>query len=193
MLTSARDVLSSDSEEYRTLNSSIASAYAAIVELYMTDLCDEANAEETCESYVAKAINTDPMCVDGHQALANLRLVRARLPEARAALDQVLLLLQNLGESNMPTPEFLAETARMFVELEAWPQVVDVTSIGIHISEEPDLLYMHAFAKYKLGSVEECRDAVEVLREKLKEDPDVEIAEALAELETQIESAMDTD
>lgn len=75
----------------------------------------------------------------------------------------------------------------MYVELEAWSEVREVTEIGIHISEQPDLLYLNAFSKFKLG--EDCRDVLEVLREVLETDPSPEIAEAMNELESRLDFA----
>lgn len=142
---------------------------------------------------MAEAIKADPKCPDAHQSLANLRLVRARFPEARSALDSVLAILRGMEETNWPTPEFLAETARMLVELEAWADVEEVTAMGIKQSEECDLLYLSAFAKFKQGKKEECRDALELLKEKLEEDPNPEIGEAASELQAQLGDPMDTD
>lgn len=122
-----------------------------------------------------------------------MRLIRGRLPEARAALDDVLRLLRNTSENSLPTPQFLAETARMLIELEAWGEVEEVTNLGISQSEECDLLYMNAFAKFKQEKKDDCRDVLELLRERLKEQPDAEIAEATAELAAQVGEAMETD
>lgn len=193
LLTASKAALTPNSEAALAANSSLASAYAAVAELYMTDLCDEANAEETCERCVTEAIATDPSCVDGHQALANLRLIRGRLPEARTALDEVLRLLRTASEGSLPTPQFLAETARMLIELEMWSEVEEATNLGISQSEECDLLYMNAFAKFKQGKKEDCRDTLELLRERLKEQPDAEIEEATGELAAQVGEAMETD
>ena len=81
----------------------------------------------------------------------------------------------------------------MLVELEAWTEVEEVTGLGITQSEECDLLYMSAFAKFKQGKKEDCRDSLELLRERLKEQPDAEIAEATGELAAQVGEAMETD
>ena len=48
-------------DEYRILKRQLAQAYAAIAELYMTDLCDETDAQQTCEGLIQSAINTDDL------------------------------------------------------------------------------------------------------------------------------------
>jgi hypothetical protein len=52
---------------------------------------------------------------------------------------------------------------------------------------------MNAFAKFKQDKKDDCRDVLELLRERLKEQPDAEIAEATAELAAQVGEAMETD
>ena len=41
-----------------------ASAYASIAELYMTDLCDEPNAEQSCEQALQEALKVAAQNVD---------------------------------------------------------------------------------------------------------------------------------
>lgn len=126
--------------------------------------------------------------MEGYQALAGLRLIRGRLSEAQTALERELQLLRSLGEATTPSPQFLAETSRLFIELEAWPQVSEVTEMALHISEQSDLLYMNAFARYKQHQAEDARDVLDLLQERLKLEPDAEIAEAAAELEREVEA-----
>lgn len=42
----------------------VSSAHASIAELYMTDLCDEPNAEQHCESSLKDALAVDNTNVD---------------------------------------------------------------------------------------------------------------------------------
>ena len=126
--------------------------------------------------------------MEGYQALASLRLIRGRISEAQEALDRELQLLRSMGEATTPSPQFLAETSRLFIELEAWPQVAEVTEIALHISEQSDLLYMNAFALYKQHRPEDAKDILELLQERLKQEPDAEIAEAAAELGREVEA-----
>jgi len=42
----------------------VASAYASIAELYMTDLCDEAGAEQNCEGSLQEGLKVDPTNID---------------------------------------------------------------------------------------------------------------------------------
>mmetsp|Transcript_56368 Transcript_56368/g.150748 ORF Transcript_56368/g.150748 Transcript_56368/m.150748 type:complete len:415 (-) Transcript_56368:38-1282(-) len=61
----------------------IASAYASIAELFMTDLCDAEDAEERCEAALACGLQADARCLQVTIAKATLRKVQGRLDEAR--------------------------------------------------------------------------------------------------------------
>ncbi len=64
-----------------------ASAYASIAELYMTEpLCDEPDAEITCEQSLTTALQIDPQNIDSLQAMGNLRMLRGKDKEAAVLL-----------------------------------------------------------------------------------------------------------
>eukprot|EP00536_Pseudo-nitzschia_multiseries_P007613 jgi/Psemu1/305062/fgenesh1_kg.181_\ len=78
------DVAMEDETDGASINQStllkqkLSAAYCNIVELYLTDLCDEEAAESNCEQYLEKAlqlkdIDGEPM-VDALQTAASLRL-----------------------------------------------------------------------------------------------------------------------
>lgn len=99
-------------------NPETASAYAAIAELFMTDLCDEPNAERTCELCLKNALKIDDTCIDAYQSLANLRLIRGNYAEAKEAMERLKSILNNCGVFNLPSCQFLGESARILIELE---------------------------------------------------------------------------
>ena len=61
-------------------------AFCALAELYMTDLCDEPDAETLCRNYVARAVSSDPSNPEAHQTEAGLLLVTGDTDGARTAL-----------------------------------------------------------------------------------------------------------
>jgi len=74
-----------------------ASAFASIAELYMTEpLCDEAEAENTCEQSLNMALQIDAQNIDALQALGNLRMLRGKDKEAEALLMQVVRKLNEI-------------------------------------------------------------------------------------------------
>lgn len=76
-------------EEVHLTKKQIASAQASIADLYMTDLCDEPNAESNCEVALNEALKMDSNNIDALQSLANLRMIRNKDDEARELLGHV--------------------------------------------------------------------------------------------------------
>ena len=68
----------------------LASAHCCLVELYMTDLCDEENAEQLCENHLARALELHPNGFEPNTMGASLRLVQQRREEAVVHVDKVI-------------------------------------------------------------------------------------------------------
>merc|ERR1719491_1092557 len=62
----------------------LCTAQCSVAELYLTDLCDEVDAESKCESYLKTALQLgdNESTPDATQAMANLRLCQSRGVEA---------------------------------------------------------------------------------------------------------------
>lgn len=62
----------------------LCTAQCSVAELYLTDLCDEVDAESKCESYLKSALQlgNNESTPDATQAMANLRLCQSRGVEA---------------------------------------------------------------------------------------------------------------
>jgi hypothetical protein len=107
-----------------------------MAELYLTDLCFDEDAEMKCERFISLALEQDPLNLDGHQAMASLRLSQNRVVDAapimleifrqtmqqraiynQRTIVQDLLQPENEGEGNdIPTMEFSIQTAKLLVE-----------------------------------------------------------------------------
>lgn len=66
----------------------ISTACCSVAELYMTDLCDEEEAENQCLAYINKAIETDPSNPEAFQFMASYQLVRQQPDEARTFIKK---------------------------------------------------------------------------------------------------------
>ncbi|CAG9335146.1 unnamed protein product [Blepharisma stoltei] len=167
-------------QEDEGIKSQIASAYAAISELFMTDLCDEPNAESTCELCIKNALKFDDTCIDAYQILANLRLIRGNYAEARDAMEKFKTILLHCGVFNLPSSQSLGESSRTLVELEDWDGVLFVCDVGLSIDDtQNELIYMQAFALYKLNRKQEASELLDFLSQKQL---DSELQEAVSEL-----------
>lgn len=74
------DVLSqipSEDEQTKEFRKELSSAYCAVAELYMTDLCDNAEAEEQSLNSVEKAVQVDAQNPEAWQTKARLHLIKS--------------------------------------------------------------------------------------------------------------------
>ncbi|POS82400.1 hypothetical protein EPUL_006768 [Erysiphe pulchra] len=96
----------------------LAGALCSIVEVYMTDLSWEENAEQKCEALVTEATLVSPECAEPWQTLANVRLSQNRVDDARAALKRSLDLWKDLPSQDPNVPEYPTRVslARLLME-----------------------------------------------------------------------------
>lgn len=108
--------------------------HAVCWQVFLTDLCDEPDAEQRCESAVQHALSlgeSSPAAqAEALQALANLRLTQSRREEARTALTQVASLTAAAVDSGdlakLPTHEFRTTTGKLLLEAEMPDAACDV-------------------------------------------------------------------
>lgn len=74
----------------------LAVALCGVVEVYMTDLSWEEDAEAKCEALVTEATLVCPGLADVWQTLANVRISQSRMEDARAALERSLELWEEV-------------------------------------------------------------------------------------------------
>ena len=60
-----------------TLTRELSNAHCAVAELWMTDLCDEKDAEMECSSSIAKAVESDPSNPEAWQTKARFHLIKS--------------------------------------------------------------------------------------------------------------------
>ena len=85
-------------EPQAQLQRRLSEAYCSLAELYMTDLCDEQDAEARCDSYSAAALSADEGNAEAHQVRGRLCLVLKRDDEARTHLARCCALIHAIEE-----------------------------------------------------------------------------------------------
>ena len=85
----------SDNDDKKANSSSdlklqISSAYVAISELYMSDLCDLPEAQTEAEKNISLAIQSDPSNPESWQAEASFRLVLGQFDAAKESIKKSL-------------------------------------------------------------------------------------------------------
>ncbi|KKF95370.1 hypothetical protein CFO_g2276 [Ceratocystis platani] len=84
----------------------LATVLCSVVEVYMTDLSWEADAEQRCEALITEASLTCPNSPEMWQTVANVRISQERDDDARAALKRSLELWAELPSNDPAVPEF---------------------------------------------------------------------------------------
>jgi hypothetical protein len=75
--------------QWYMLRRQICKAHCSIAELYLTDLCFEEDAEQSCEAAVARAAEVEEDSLEVHQVRASLLISQQRKPEAAQHVKHV--------------------------------------------------------------------------------------------------------
>ncbi|KAL9101478.1 MAG: hypothetical protein Q9163_003273 [Psora crenata] len=107
----------------------LSGALCGMVEVYMTDLSWEEDAEATCERLIAEAMMVAPESAETWQTLASVRISQVRTAEAREALGKSMELWKNVGpEASSSVPDFPTRVslARLLMEVELQEEALEV-------------------------------------------------------------------
>ncbi|PNS16171.1 hypothetical protein CAC42_1934 [Sphaceloma murrayae] len=98
----------------------VAEGLCSVVEIYMTDLSWEEDAEQKCEALVTEALLFAPESPGVLQTLASVRLSQTRVEEARSALKRSMAIWQDLDPDEDSVPDFSSRIslARLLMEAE---------------------------------------------------------------------------
>ena len=135
------------SEEIKEL---IASAYSSIASLYMTtDLCDDPNAENICESNIAQALNIFPESIEALLQLSNLRILRKRDNEAKNAMNKILEKIKNSeNDINIPERDIMINLSQNFAELKMFKEACYIINLILKKDDE-DIEAYYLLAVYE--------------------------------------------
>ncbi|ORY85717.1 hypothetical protein BCR37DRAFT_391477 [Protomyces lactucae-debilis] len=138
------------------LRARLASAYSAMAELYMTDLCMEADAEANCEKYVTNALLADESSSEALQTMASMRLSQQRVEEARTALRHSLSLWHDPDGASGALPAYASRIAlvRLLLECDMTDESLDVLQqLSREDDESVDLWYLFGWTYFLAGQL----------------------------------------
>ncbi|KAI4212286.1 MAG: hypothetical protein LQ351_004999 [Letrouitia transgressa] len=117
-----------DEEVRREKRRKLASALCGVVEIYMTDLSWEEDAETRCERLVTEALMLAPEEPQALQTLASVRISQQKMEEARKALKESIELWKELPAGDERVPEFPVRIslARLLMEVEMEEEGIEV-------------------------------------------------------------------
>lgn len=147
------------------LRRDLSNAYVSIAELYMTDLCDEPEAETESRRCIDLSIESDPSNPESLQARANYALVTGNIEEAKSSISQSLALWlpqhlkfleDNEGTETHLSYTFRLSTAKILLDLEDYD---NSTKVLESLTEEDDEVvstwYLLGWSNYLRSKEEE--------------------------------------
>lgn len=132
----------------------LALALCSVVEVYMTDLSWETDAEQRCESLVTEATMVAPAFPEPWQTLANVRLSQQRLQDATAALRRSLDIWQGLPTENPLVPDFPTRVslARLLMEADMDTEALEVLERLVNEDDSSvEVWYLGGWCLYIMG------------------------------------------
>eukprot|EP00835_Amoeboradix_gromovi_P002409 NODE_136_length_18060_cov_0.656645.p7 type:complete len:255 gc:universal NODE_136_length_18060_cov_0.656645:13690-12926(-) len=166
----------------------IVSAYLSIVEVYMTDLCDDEKASENCNLYLDKCLNIKSNSSDLYFVMADVRLCQCDKDKAKAAVFTAMGFYINSfytdNAENIPTYASRIKGAKVSIELNLIDTALEILkSCEYEFEEDLDMLYLSSFC-YLLNS--ELTLSTSYLEKLKKFDTENEYSDGIFEIETRL-------
>ena len=136
-------------------------ALCGVVEVYMTDLSWEDDAEQKCEALVTEATMVAPGFAEPWQTLANVRISQSRLEDAQAALKRSLDLWKDLPPENEVVPDFPTRVslARLLMESDMDAEAIEVLERLVSEDDSSvEVWYLGGWGLYVLGEKQKNGD-----------------------------------
>jgi tetratricopeptide (TPR) repeat protein len=132
----------------------LAVALCGVVEVYMTDLSWEADAETKCEGLVTEATMVGEGWAEPWQTLANVRISQERIEDARAALKRSLEVWKGEELSSDIVPDFPTRVslARLLMEAGMDGEAIEVLERLVGEDDSSvEVWYLGGWGLYILG------------------------------------------
>ena len=112
----------------------VSTACCSAAELFMTDLCDEEDAEVRCQEWLDRAASASPQNPEYFRVLADLRMCQQRPEEARTAVLEAVRWWNAELEAVM-NPVEPADGCELLVELPSYESRIAGAKILIEVEE----------------------------------------------------------
>ncbi|KAJ3314940.1 hypothetical protein HDU76_002292 [Blyttiomyces sp. JEL0837] len=153
-------------EEIPQMQQKVMSAFCSMTEIYMTDLCDEPEAESKCEEFMSRALQIDTQYPEVNQTLASVRLSQSRPQEARALMETSLKgwIDENPAECpNWPIYHQRINAAKILLELGMYEAATRVLQTCLQENDsDPEGWYLFGWCYFRMGGGEAGQEAQEL-------------------------------
>eukprot|EP00834_Sanchytrium_tribonematis_P001553 NODE_39_length_35218_cov_0.479655.p16 type:complete len:256 gc:universal NODE_39_length_35218_cov_0.479655:30817-31584(+) len=154
--------------EYDINARSKVAAYLSIVEIYMTDLCDEPDASEKCNSYLQNCLDLHYETAELYFTLADVRMCQCDSESAQTSVLKAIELYvpkfdDNTIESELiPSYDSRIKGAKVCIELNMIDSAFEILkTCEQEYDEDLDLLYLNCFCYFALSKIEDTEENLE--------------------------------
>eukprot|EP01122_Echinamoeba_exundans_P000655 TRINITY_DN1057_c0_g1_i4.p1 TRINITY_DN1057_c0_g1~~TRINITY_DN1057_c0_g1_i4.p1 ORF type:complete len:266 (+),score=78.00 TRINITY_DN1057_c0_g1_i4:439-1236(+) len=143
----------------------------SIAELYMTDLCEQDDAEQQCDKVLNEALKLDKNNYEALQLLASFRISQQNNPAAVEALRASYNLWKDLEptDDKMPSYEFRVATSKLLLELQEWEWAQELLQTMLEEEDSiAEVWYLLSFAYVNGGAPHEALETGEMARRLLE-------------------------
>lgn len=168
-----------DGEDKQMLLNRLCGAYCSVGELYMTDLCEEPDAEQNCEGCITHGLSLCPDNVDGLVMLASCRMSQCRFDDAEQILMHVSEIIAAIDTTTdfLPAYDVRLFAGKMLLELDNDDSCRDRCEAAVNLfdqlllenDENNELLFLMATAHYNLQSYSMGLEFATVLEKRIQE------------------------
>ncbi|KAL2918571.1 hypothetical protein HK105_201972 [Polyrhizophydium stewartii] len=187
------------SEQAQILRNKLGSALCSMTEIYMTDCCDEPEAESKCEAYMHHAVEQNPSNPEVHQTLASVRLSQSRPDDARQSLEYAMDLWYReptedeplVADPNWPGYPLRIALSKFLMEVGLHERALAVLqTCQVEDDEDAEMWYLFGWCYSQLAASQpelaedarECFETVKTLDKMYPGSVDPEILQHIAEL-----------
>ncbi|KZS94201.1 TPR-like protein [Sistotremastrum niveocremeum HHB9708] len=113
-------------------------AIVSMVEIWMTDLCFEPEAEAQCDSLLQTALSIDPTNSEALMSLSSVRMSQSRPDEARELAERAWEGWKDIKpeDPKQPSPSVLLSLTRLFLELALYPPALAVIQSILAVDDQ---------------------------------------------------------
>lgn len=136
--------------ECANLRQKVCAGLNGMIEIWLTELCMEPNAEQMCERLVTEALMVDDTNPEVWSMLGSIRISQCRQSEAKDALEKSWSLWSNCDVDGSQIPS-LIRLAQSLIEVGCSETAIDITtSLATLDDQVPDIYYLNALAYQQL-------------------------------------------
>ena len=144
-------------------------AYLAMIEIYMTDLCDEANASDVCNELIDCCLGLNQPTSDLYFAISDVRLCQLENAKSKGAVETAVnLYIENFyteTPKNIPTYDSRIKGSKVCIELGLIDMALDILkTCEYEFDEDLDMLYLTSYCYCLLSDTESSNIYLEKLK-----------------------------